>query len=136
MKVCKFGGSSVADDVQVAKICDIIAADPARRIVVVSAPGKRNKQDTKVTDLLIACAAQCLEQKDAQELLDAIIERYAVIYRGLGLDKNPETQGVLDEIRADLTGRAVYGCHEGRGRGQLRAYRGGSPSCTRHACSL
>ena len=79
MKVCKFGGSSVADDVQVAKICDIVASDPARRIVVVSAPGKRNKQDTKVTDLLIECAGRCLTQKDPQEVLEAIVERYAQI---------------------------------------------------------
>ena len=48
MKVCKFGGSSVADDIQVAKIRDIITADETRRIVVVSAPGKRDKEDTKV----------------------------------------------------------------------------------------
>ena len=107
MKVCKFGGSSVADDVQVAKICDIVASDPARRIVVVSAPGKRNKQDTKVTDLLIECAGRCLTQKDPQEVLEAIVERYAQIYRGLGLDKNRETEGVLAEIRADLEQRVA-----------------------------
>lgn len=107
MKVCKFGGSSVADDVQVAKICDIVSADPARRIVVVSAPGKRDKADTKVTDLLIACAAARLNGKDPQEVLEAIVERYAIIYRGLGLDKHAETEDVLSEIRADLERRAA-----------------------------
>ena len=107
MKVCKFGGSSVADDVQVAKICEIVASDPARRIVVVSAPGKRNKQDTKVTDLLIECAGRCLTQKDPQEVLEDIVERYAQIYRGLGLDKKRETEGVLAEIRADLEQRVA-----------------------------
>ena len=105
MKVCKFGGSSVADDLQVAKICDIVSADPARRIVVVSAPGKRNKTDTKVTDLLIECAGARLTEKDPQELLEVIVERYAIIYRGLGLDKRAETEDVLDEIRADLERR-------------------------------
>ncbi len=100
MKVCKFGGSSVADDIQVAKICDIVSSDPERRIVVVSAPGKRNKQDTKVTDLLIECAGRCLTQRDPQEVLEEIIERYAVIQRGLQLEA-----GILDEIRADLTRR-------------------------------
>ena len=54
MKVCKFGGSSLADAKQLTKVMDIVLSDPARRIVVVSAPGKRNKEDTKVTDLLIA----------------------------------------------------------------------------------
>ncbi len=100
MKVCKFGGSSVADDIQVNKICDIVASDPERRIVVVSAPGKRNKQDTKVTDLLIECAGRCLTQRDPQEVLDEIVERYAVIQRGLGLE-----EGIIDEIRADLEKR-------------------------------
>ena len=51
MKVCKFGGSSLADAAQVNKVIDIVLADPARRIVVVSAPGKRHSGDTKVTDL-------------------------------------------------------------------------------------
>ena len=97
MKVCKFGGSSVADDVQVGKICDIVASDPTRRIVVVSAPGKRNSKDTKVTDLLIECAGCRLNDRPTDEVLDAIVERYAVIQRGLGLDA-----AILDEIRADL----------------------------------
>ena len=55
MKVCKFGGSSVADSKQVNKIVDIILSDADRKIVVVSAPGKRNKEDMKVTDMLIQC---------------------------------------------------------------------------------
>ena len=100
MKVCKFGGSSVADDAQVKKICDIVKSDPTRRIVVVSAPGKRNKADTKVTDLLIECAGRCLTGRDHAEVLEAIVERYAIIQRGLGLDES-----ILDEIRADLESR-------------------------------
>lgn len=54
MKVIKFGGSSLADANQIKKVCDIILADAARRLVVVSAPGKRFSSDTKVTDMLIA----------------------------------------------------------------------------------
>ena len=104
MKVCKFGGSSVADAAQVAKIRDIIASDPTRRIVVVSAPGKRNKGDTKVTDLLIECAGRCLTQRDPAEVRDAIVARYDEIREGLGLDP-----AVMDEIRADLDARiAAY----------------------------
>ena len=60
MKVCKFGGSSLADASQLNKVIDIVLADPARRIVVVSAPGKRDKGDTKVTDLLIDLAKTAL----------------------------------------------------------------------------
>lgn len=104
MKVCKFGGSSVADAAQVAKIRDIIASDPTRRIVVVSAPGKRNKGDTKVTDLLIECAGRCLTQRDPAEVRDAIVARYDEIREGLSLDP-----AVMDEIRADLDARiAAY----------------------------
>ena len=100
MKVCKFGGSSLADAGQVAKVCDIVVADPDRRVIVVSAPGKRDKGDTKVTDLLIACANGKISGGSAREELDAIVARYAEIQEALGVDA-----GVLDAIRADLEER-------------------------------
>ena len=56
MKVVKFGGSSLADAAQIKKVCDIVLSDPSRKIMVVSAPGKRFDADTKVTDMLIALA--------------------------------------------------------------------------------
>ena len=85
MKVCKFGGSSLADASQVNKVLDIVLADPARRIVVVSAPGKRNSGDTKVTDLLIALANAAVKGTDVEKPLSAVVERYAEIASGLGL---------------------------------------------------
>jgi len=97
MKVCKFGGSSVANAEQVAKIVDIVLADPDRRIVVVSAPGKRGKADTKVTDLLIACAELALADQDCEDALAAIVERYAEIQRELKLPA-----GITAEIEKDL----------------------------------
>ena len=97
MKVCKFGGSSVANAIQVTKIVDIVLSDPERKIVVVSAPGKRDKNDTKVTDMLIACAERALNGEDCEALLQAIVERYADIQRDLGL---PE--GIVTEIEKDL----------------------------------
>ena len=51
LKVTKFGGSSMADAGQYRKVRDIILSDPERRVVVVSAAGKRNKNDHKITDL-------------------------------------------------------------------------------------
>ena len=51
MKVCKFGGTSVASAEQIKKVADIVTSDPTRKIVVVSAPGKRFSEDEKVTDL-------------------------------------------------------------------------------------
>lgn len=83
MKVCKFGGSSLADAGQISKVMDIVLADPARRMVVVSAPGKRNKSDTKVTDLLIALADTALAKKDTAKALKAVVDRYASIAKDL-----------------------------------------------------
>ena len=53
MKVIKFGGSSLASADQLKKVLNIVKSDNERRFVVVSAPGKRNSEDTKVTDALI-----------------------------------------------------------------------------------
>ena len=97
MKVCKFGGTSLANAEQVAKIVDIVLADPERRIVVVSAPGKRTKDDVKVTDLLMACAELALVDGDYEAALAAIVERYAEIQRELGLP-----DGITAEIEKDL----------------------------------
>lgn len=100
MKVVKFGGSSVANAEQVAKIIDIVTADADRRIVVVSAPGKRSSGDTKVTDLLIKLADTVLAGGDHEEQLMAVVERYAEIQRDLKLSK-----AVVQTIEADLRGR-------------------------------
>lgn len=100
MKVVKFGGSSVANAEQISKIINIVTADADRRIVVVSAPGKRNKADTKVTDLLIALANTVLAGKDFEAELMAVVGRYAEIQRDLKL---PEA--VVETIEADLRGR-------------------------------
>ena len=97
MKVCKFGGSSVANAEQVTKIVDIVLSDPERRIVVVSAPGKRNKADAKVTDLLIKCSEEALSDKDYEPTLELIVERYAEIQRDLNLPA-----GIMAEIEKDL----------------------------------
>ena len=56
MKVTKFGGSSLANAFQIQKVCNIVLSDEDRKVMVVSAPGKRTKDDTTVTDLLIAVA--------------------------------------------------------------------------------
>ena len=69
MKVVKFGGSSVASAEQISKVIGIVTADPDRRIVVVSAPGKRHSDDAKVTDLLIALANTVLEGGDYESAL-------------------------------------------------------------------
>ena len=85
MKVSKFGGSSLADSAQIRKVCDIILSDPDRRIIVVSAPGKRYDDDEKVTDLLISAAQAALSGKDGKAEMGAVIARFAEITDGLGI---------------------------------------------------
>ncbi|MGZ9793686.1 aspartate kinase [Bacillus atrophaeus] len=97
MKVVKFGGSSLASGAQLEKVFHIVTADPSRKAVVVSAPGKRHSEDTKVTDLLIACAEQYISSGDAPELCEAVIERYADIAQELHLD-----QHIIERIGDDL----------------------------------
>ena len=79
MKVVKFGGSSLADGEHFAQAIKIITADPQRRVVVTSAPGKRTANDTKVTDLLIKYAQQVIAGQPFQETVTQIIGRYTAI---------------------------------------------------------
>jgi len=85
-KVVKFGGSSLANAEQFKKVGDIIRADAARQYVVPSAPGKRFKDDTKVTDMLYACYDLAEQGKDFKKELAAIEARYQEIIDGLKLD--------------------------------------------------
>lgn len=100
MKIAKFGGSSLADAFQIRKVCDIILADPDRRIVVVSAPGKRSKDDIKVTDLLIAVTKAALSGESYEEELDKVVDRYRSICDDLDIE------GTLPEIIETLKAAA------------------------------
>ncbi len=89
IKVVKFGGSSLADAEHFRKVAAIVKADPARRYVVPSAPGKRFSDDVKVTDMLYTCYQMIREKKSMQEVDEYyknITERYDSIIRELGLD--------------------------------------------------
>lgn len=97
MKVVKFGGSSLASGEQLEKVYNIVVSDPQRKIVVVSAPGKRHGDDIKVTDLLIECAERYLKNEDASETVATVVERYASIARELGISNE-----VIETIEKDL----------------------------------
>ena len=84
--VVKFGGTSLASAEQIKKAAAIVKADPARRYVVASAPGKRSGGDIKVTDLLYRCYETAAAGDDFSETLAAIEARFADIIRGLGVD--------------------------------------------------
>jgi aspartate kinase len=96
LKVCKFGGTSVADAGQLRKVKAIVEADPERRHVVPSAPGKRSSDDEKVTDLLYGCHNRASAQQPIDPVFQQIVERYRQIIADLGLkmDLSPH----LDEV--------------------------------------
>ena len=84
--VCKFGGTSLATAEKILKVRDFVRADPDRRYVVVSAPGKRFPDDEKVTDLLRACIKARSDKGDWQVILDRVIERFEELIDGLDID--------------------------------------------------
>ena len=92
LKVTKFGGSSMADAGQYRKVRDIVLADKARRVVVVSAAGKRDSKDHKLTDLLYLCFAHIQYGVDCTPIYDMITSRYLEIRDELGLQLDLESE--------------------------------------------
>ena len=105
LKVVKFGGSSMADAGQYRKVRDIILSDPARRVVVVSAAGKRNKNDHKITDLLYLCHAHVRYGVDCTSVFDMIASRYLQIRDDLGIQLNIEED--LASLKRQLQAKTV-----------------------------
>ncbi len=98
--VCKFGGSSVADADQVRKVESIVRADPRRRFVVVSAPGKRHKADEKVTDLLYRCHELAASGRDPSGPFGQVRERFLALARDLGVGGSFRVP--VDEVEARI----------------------------------
>ena len=90
LKVTKFGGSSLASAEQFKKVASIVLADKTRRYVVPSAPGKRHKQDTKITDMLYQCYEETAKKGEISPVFEDIKERYSSIIEGLELDLDLE----------------------------------------------
>ena len=101
LKVAKFGGSSMADANQYRKVKSIISADPARQVVVVSAAGKRNKKDHKITDLLYLCHARVRFGVECDAVFDMITQRYIQIRDELGLKTPLEEDFAILKQRLD-----------------------------------
>ncbi len=102
--VAKFGGTSVATADQLRKVQAIIAADPRRRLIVPSAPGKAHPKDTKITDLLLLCQQLAKEHQDITPQWNQVRGRFEQIIRDLGL--NLDLSSVLDEVAARITAGA------------------------------
>ena len=99
--VVKFGGSSLASAAQIKKAAAIIRSDEARRFVVVSAPGKRDSSDTKVTDLLYRCCDLAAAGEKFDEPLSLIRDRFSGILEELGVTMDLGRE--IETIRAHLT---------------------------------
>ena len=100
IKVSKFGGSSVADSEQFAKVKNIVLSDPMRKFVVVSASGKRGKNENKITDLLYLCYAHIKYSVSCEGVWQLIEDRFTTIKKELGLSYPIEDE--LSKIKSEL----------------------------------
>jgi aspartate kinase len=97
MKVAKFGGSSVANATQIRKVGEIIKNDKKRKFIIVSAPGKRHKNDIKLTDMLISLEQAYRYDKNYEEVLEQILNRFNEIINQLHL-----TDTLIEDIRSTI----------------------------------
>ena len=103
LTVCKFGGSSLADGNNISRVAEIVKSDPARRYVVVSAPGKRYSDDIKVTDLLYTCYKESVETGSCAETFAKIRKRFCSIVEELSL--RLDINAILDETEKEIERR-------------------------------
>ncbi|MBE5734321.1 MAG: aspartate kinase [Clostridiales bacterium] len=100
IKVCKFGGTSMADANAIRQVKSIIEADDSRRYVVVSAPGKRFKDDIKITDMLYRCYNEVVECGNCAKSFKIIRERFVQIVKDLGLTL--DIDAILDKTEQEI----------------------------------
>lgn len=101
IKVAKFGGTSVADAIQLEKVKNIVLSDPERRYVVVSAPGKRYQEDNKVTDLLYLVKTHIEHNVPYDQVFQVIADRFTSIAANLRVDVH-KIMEELDQIKTNL----------------------------------
>ena len=97
MKVAKFGGSSLSNADQISKVAKIVKEDSEIKFVVVSAPGKRSEDDTKVTDMLIALHTNKIINMEVSHIVQRILRRYEEIIIDLAISKD-----LLDHFECQL----------------------------------
>ncbi len=98
--VTKFGGSSLSCATQFAKVKNIVLSDPKRKIVVCSALGKRDKNDTKITDLLYILHAHLKYSVPYEDIWNMLYTRFVGVRDELGIDYNIEKD--LEALKAEL----------------------------------
>lgn len=105
VKVAKFGGSSVADGIQLTKTKAIINADPDRKFVVVSAPGKRFESDNKITDLLYLCQTHMEQNIPYDQVFQVVTDRFAAVKMNLNIDVDLQTHfdAIHEQMKQETT---------------------------------
>ena len=100
IKVCKFGVTSMSDGMNFRRVADIMNGDSDRRFLVVSAPGKRFGNDSKVTDLLYAAHDALEAGGDSRAAFKKVRDRFSGIVREIGLAFKIDS--VLDECEREI----------------------------------
>lgn len=105
VKVAKFGGSSVADGIQLTKTKAIINADPDRKFIVVSAPGKRFESDNKITDLLYLCQTHMEQNIPYDQVFQVVTDRFAAVKMNLNIDVDLQTHfdAIHEQMKQETT---------------------------------
>ena len=106
--VTKFGGSSLSEASQFRKVKEILLGDSNRMYVVPSAPGRREPDDAKVTDMLYTChkLASKGELAEFEKVFAELSARYTEIIDELGL--NLDFAPHLEQVHyAMLNGQSV-----------------------------
>lgn len=100
LAVTKFGGSSLSNATQFSKVKNIVLSDPKRKIVVCSALGKRDKSDTKITDLLYILHAHLKFSVPYTDIWDMLYSRFVGVQADLGIDYDIKSD--LDSLKSEL----------------------------------
>src|SRR5690625_3030624 len=106
MKVVKFGGTSLANADQFKKVANIIKSDEERKVIVVSAPGKRHDHDFKMTDLLIHLGEAYLNEEKYKSYYITVVHRFSTIIESLNLPPSLLTEieeNIEDVFNSDLS---------------------------------
>lgn len=98
--VTKFGGSSLSCATQFEKVKNIVTSDPKRKIVVVSALGKRQSSDTKITDLLFILHAHLKYSVPYEDIWQMLYDRFVGVEKELGIDYDITKD--LDALKEEL----------------------------------
>ena len=113
IKVSKFGGTSMADANAINQSASIVLSDPARRFVVVSAPGKRFPGDEKITDLLYRCCEEANATGSCKHSFSKVRDRFEGIIRDLKLNLDLSDCFTQTQARIENERNADYAASRG-----------------------